>query len=312
MGDGKERFAARSITMAEEKKPAKAAEKSKKAASVARPRVSRSKIILGMSLVVAAGLAAPLVPEVMRQVRFLMGSGGKDGTTQLVQIYRDAYEQTIGTTTEKFKAVQEAETKSTWLELENANLKVELEKLKFSCRYGAAARTTAKGRKEIQKHAGSLVGRTLASIDFTPPSQLSPEQLYILALAYLKGHEDEKAAYVLTQLVEMQDTDTFKTAQNYLLTGVTWYRLKNYKLADQYLGLALKLPEGKSSIAYQARARLWKAVVAKQMGQESKAQFWMTELVDHNPHSMEAEWVNEPPKAGGSSERKPASHSEHH
>lgn len=271
--------------------------------------ISRSRIILGVSLIAALGLAAPLAPEILRQVRFLASSTGSGGATQITQIYHDAYEQTLGTVTEKFKAVQQAEIRNTWLELENANLKVELEKAKFSCRYGSAQKTTEKGRREIQAKSGSLVGRTLASIDFTPPAQLSPEQLYIMALAYLKGREDEKAAYVLTQLVEMQDTDTFKTAQNYLLTGVTWYRLKNYKLADQYLALALKLPEGKASIAYQARARLWKAVVAKAMGQESKSQFWMTELVDHNPHSMEAEWINS--EKGGSSERQPAS-SNHH
>lgn len=298
-----------------------ARESSKKKRSTSKVRLpgSRKQWIFGVSAVLSLALAFPLVPEVFRQARFLLGvttkaaagersPASEQRSTVWKAIYLESIEQTLGTMTEKWRSVQQAELRNTWLELENANLKVELEKSRYACKTNLSKRVTDKGRARTRLETGSLVGRTLASIDFVPPAALSPAQLYVVGLAHMRAREDEKAAYILTQLVEMTDIDTFKTAQNYLLTGVLWYRLKNLKLADQYFNQALRLPENKDSIAFQARARLWKAVVAKAIGQPAKSQYWLTELVDHNPHSMEAEWVNPQFTKGGQDERAPASH----
>lgn len=257
---------------------------------------------------VAFGLMAPLLPEVLRQVKFLAGAnhgrgpasqggkgaqGGQGGViANALATYRQAYDQTVGSMTEKLKAIQQAEAKNTWLKLENENLKIELEKTKYNCSATQNKKETDKTKLKLSREAGSRVGRTLASIDYTPPENLQPAQLYVLALSFLKGREDEKAVYLLTQLTGLEDVNTFKTSQNFLLTGVLWYRMKNYNLADDYFDRAIQQPENKENIAYQARARLWKAVVARKRAKETKVQYWLTELVDHHPHSMESEWVN--------------------
>jgi outer membrane protein assembly factor BamD (BamD/ComL family) len=113
-----------------------------------------------------------------------------------------------------------------------------------------------------------------------------------LGVSYLKAHEDEKAAVIFTSLTSLEDTDTYRNSKDLVLTGVLWYRLENYHLADNYFDEALKSPETRESLPYQAQARLWKAVVSKRFKKEIKTQYWLKELIDHHPNSPEVEWVN--------------------
>lgn len=284
----------------------------------------RGRLIKLAAVGLAVGLSLPLAPEVMRQIKFLTGAnahrgpagahGAKGGVVEQARdTFEQAYDQTLGTMTEKLKALQQAEARSHWLALENANLRAEIERLKYGGKIEDNSKRTKKISLKITQEVGSRVGRSLAGIDFAPPQNLPPQQLYILALSYMKAKEDEKAASLLTTLTGLEDLATFKTAQNYVLTGTVWYRLKNYKLAEQYMDDALKLPENKDSLPYQARARLWKAVLARKAGKDMKVQHWLAELVDHHPYSVESEWIN-PGFAGeakGDAHRAPAHHSSH-
>jgi hypothetical protein len=132
----------------------------------------------------------------------------------------------------------------------------------------------------------------LASIPYKPPRELLPFQLYTLGISYLKAGEDEKAAVILTTLTSHADYHSYQTAENLLLTGVAWFRIENFTLAESYFDEVLKVPEGLDTIQYQAQARLWKAVLAKRSSKEMKAPYWLRELIDHHPHSDEASWIN--------------------
>ena len=136
------------------------------------------------------------------------------------------------------------------------------------------------------------MGRTLASIYYRPPMHLLPPQLYTLALSYFKAGEDEKAGVILTFLTGLEENNAYKNSKNYLMTGISWYRLANYELADAYFDQALEMKEGTESLPYLAQARLWKGLSAEKLGKHSASQQWLRELVDYHPQSTEAAWVN--------------------
>ena len=70
---------------------------------------------------------------------------------------------------------------------------------------------------------------------------------------------------------------------------------------------ALKAPEKTENLQTLAHARLWKALTSSRTNKHTQSQFWLTELIDHHPLSLEASWVNA--KFGGRGPRTPASKS---
>ncbi|HAR41226.1 MAG TPA: hypothetical protein DCS07_01115 [Bdellovibrionales bacterium] len=204
----------------------------------------------------------------------------------------DTYGQAFVSVQDKMNALRRAEEQNRRLSLENAHLKVKLETSRYSCRSEKAAEQTEKLQMKLSKETGSRVGRNLASINYSPPSNLLPSQLYTLGISYFKTREDEKAAVIFTFLTGLEDVSTYKTAPHWLTTGIAWYRLDNYELADQYFEYVLKTPETPEILKFQAQARLWKALTASRQGKQMKAQYWVRDLIDHHPHSKEAKWVN--------------------
>jgi hypothetical protein len=198
----------------------------------------------------------------------------------------------------KVDGLRHAEEDNIKLRLENSHLRLSLEALQFDCHARTGSAFTHKYQMSLNKETGTKVGRTLASISYKPPERLLPAQLYTLGLTYLKAREDEKAAVLFSTLTGLEETDIYKTAKNLLTTGVIWYRLENYSLADHYFDEVLKKAEKPESIQFQAQARLWKSLVSKKLNQDVKVQYWLKELIDHHPQSIEATWVNLPSGVG--------------
>jgi tetratricopeptide (TPR) repeat protein len=207
---------------------------------------------------------------------------------------------------EKVAALGRAEHENERLRLENANLRSRLEAVQFDCRSRDTARATRDESVRLSKDTGSLVGRTLETIHYRPPTHLLPPQLYTLGVSYFKAQEDEKAAVILTYLTGLEENDAFKTARNYLMTGVAWYRVDNFALADTYFDKVLAQPETPENRAYMAQARLWRGMAAKRMNKTADSQKWLRELLDHHPHSMEAAWINRPGAWKAQPEARPA------
>ncbi|MBI2712505.1 MAG: hypothetical protein HYX41_06585 [Bdellovibrio sp.] len=202
--------------------------------------------------------------------------------------YADA-SQSILTKASRLRHDEEENAK---LKLENTQLNVKLQSGHFDCALKGASDTTQKYEIKLSQETGNRVGKTLAAISYRIPDHLSPTQLFTLGLHFLKTHDVEKTAVVFTSLTGMEGNDSFKTSQNFLVTGISWYRLGNFLLADHYFDEALKINESSSNIQFQAQARLWKALVAKQLKSEEKSQSWLKELVDHHPNSVETGWIN--------------------
>jgi hypothetical protein len=210
--------------------------------------------------------------------------------------------------TEKFQAIRKSEIENEKLRLENAHLRLKLESTQFECSTKTSSRATGELEAQLAKQTGSKVGRTLASIQYKPPGHLLPAQLHTLAVQYFRAGEIEKAAVNLTFLSNLEDGETFKTPKDFLMTGVAWYRLDNFELADEFFAKVLAFPEAAENLQWHAQARLWRALVAKRASKRDDSQNWLRELIDHHPHSMEAVWVNEGTHSTEGKSREPSSH----
>lgn len=194
---------------------------------------------------------------------------------------------------DKVAELRRADEENQRLRLENANLRLKLEASQFDCHAQDAAKNTRDLETKLDRETGTKMGRALASISYKFPTHLLPPQLYTLAMSYFKAREDEKAAVILTFLLGMEDDDAFRTAKNFLLTGVSWYRLDNMAAAQDYFDRAMKSPDLDEYPTLKGQVRLWKALVASRVGKHAESQTWMREVLNLNPHSTEAKWVNQ-------------------
>ncbi len=191
---------------------------------------------------------------------------------------------------EKVDHIRALDEKYAQLAVENAAIKEEFESLKFAKDSKLAAQETQILSKGLMQETGMRIGRTIASFNFRIPTELSPAQLYTLGLSYLVAHEDEKAAAILTSLMSLDET--YRTPKNHLISGVLWYRLDNLEQADHSFDSVLEMSGTDQTVAYQAQARLWKALVSQRRKKEDRAQFWLKDLLDHHPRSIETSWIN--------------------
>ena len=135
------------------------------------------------------------------------------------------------------------------------------------------------------------VGRALATIDFQIPASLQPTQLHTLAVSYFRADDFEKSAVILGHLTHLE-TGQYRSAQDLVMTGVSFYKIDLVNLAREYFEQVVKLKSETHLLPYQAQARLWMALSYKKQGEPKKAQYWLGQLMDHHPHSKEAAWVN--------------------
>jgi hypothetical protein len=222
-------------------------------------------------------------------------------THEIPSLWRIVYEAVVSTN-EKLDAMQTAERDAERLRNENAFLRTRVESMRFDCHAKDASSLTQRYEYKLNEETGSRVARTLANIPYRVPVHLLPNQVHTQGVSYFKAHEDEKAAVIFTFLTGLEDNADFKTARNFLMTGVSWYRLDNYELADSYFDEVLKQKESRETQQPMAQARLWKGLVAEKLGKHSSSQTWLTELVDHHPRSVEARWVNSEARRGVASE----------
>ncbi len=195
----------------------------------------------------------------------------------------------------KVDHIRSLDEKYSQLMVENAALKDEFEAFKFEEEAKFGALQTKVLAKRLSQETGVRTGRTIASVNYKIPTELSSPQLYTLGLSYFLSQEDEKAAVVLTSLMSLDKA--YRTAKNFLMAGVIWYRLDNLAQADQSFDSVLKPPAVRADDQgalerYQAEARLWKALVAKRLQSEDQSQYWLKDLLDHHPHAVETSWIN--------------------
>ena len=106
---------------------------------------------------------------------------------------------------------------------------------------------------------------------------------------------------ILTRLIDLKEEAKFQSPENYLMSAIAWFKLKQFKLSDRYLQEAISKTQADDHI--HRTALLWKAMAARAQGHETKAQEILMSMVARFPHSEEVQWVN-------GSRRAPASRTE--
>jgi tetratricopeptide (TPR) repeat protein len=177
---------------------------------------------------------------------------------------------------------------------------------KFNLRSEDAKKKSETVGNKLATAAGSRAARSIASIRYQFPENLLPEQLLALGVSYFKVKDDEKAAVILNFLTELDDDKTFRTAANYLMAGIAFYRLEHYKNAAEYFDRVAKLTEiDEETLKAKRQSVYWQALVAERTKNRGLAQKLILDSLEKDPLTNEARWVN--PQGETAKTRMPAS-----
>lgn len=161
---------------------------------------------------------------------------------------------------------------------------------------------THKIAEHLKIEAGSEVARIPDGIKYTVPTQILPHQLQVLGMGYFRKQDYEKSAVIFHELTHLKEDAGFQKPSNYLISAISWYKLKHYEMATDYLKLTQKTSVQGSEIFRQSL--LWQAVVENARGNKKESQKVLTRLISLYPQSEEVTWINR--------KRLPASQGESH
>ncbi len=157
---------------------------------------------------------------------------------------------------------------------------------------------TKKIASHLKKKTGSHLARIPDGIEYEVPTTMQSYQLMVLGMEYFRKHDFEKSAMIFHDLMSRQEEQKYRRADHYLVTAISWYKLKHFEMASQYLELAEK--NSTRGDQWYRQALLWKSMVRKSLGDNHGSQNLLTRLISYHPDSEEAALVN--------GMRKPASH----
>ena len=150
---------------------------------------------------------------------------------------------------------------------------------------------------KLKDETGSAEARIPQSVTYELPEHLNHPQLYSLALGYFRKQEFEKSAVIFTALLEFEDDHVYLKPENFLMDGISWFRLKEYNRANKAVLEAEKKSAKNDPVHRQAL--IWHALIEKTLGHEKIAQVTLLNFLGQYPHSEEGRLIN--------GERKPAS-----
>jgi len=194
------------------------------------------------------------------------------------------------------------------LDRENRQLNKKLAELEKDQILGDAARATRDLaslnetlEESLKNEAGSELAIALHSIKYEVPSHLAVHQLHALAVGHFRREDHEKAARVLHHLLGLKDDPQFRKPENYLMSGISWFHLKNFNLALRDFRESIRLsPKGEAA---HRKTMFWQALCYRSLGKKTQAENTMLHFIELYPGSEEADWLN--------GKRRPASESSH-
>jgi tetratricopeptide (TPR) repeat protein len=165
--------------------------------------------------------------------------------------------------------------------------------------------------ERLRDDAGSELAIAMRTITYEIPNNLSYAQLYSLALGYFKKEDFEKSALLFHHLLELKEESKYRTAENYLLSGISWFKLHNFHLAARDIKDAKEGSRPSDSI--HGSAILWEALVQKNLGKNRVSQEILLKYIETYPHTEESALVNGSGKMKDKkSEKNTEEHSEEH
>jgi tetratricopeptide (TPR) repeat protein len=165
----------------------------------------------------------------------------------------------------------------------------------------------------LRDQAGSELATAMTVIKYEIPRNLSYAQLYALALGYFKAGDYEKSAFILNHLLTLKEEPKFRVPGNFLLSGISWFHLKNYHLAMREVEEA-KNDSHPADPVYQS-SLLWISMIQKKLDRVATSQETLLKYLELYPHSEEALFLNEgrkPARVSEKSEAAPSAEAESH
>ncbi|NDG85228.1 MAG: hypothetical protein EBX52_09375 [Proteobacteria bacterium] len=163
------------------------------------------------------------------------------------------------------------------------------------------ASVTEKVEETLRDQAGSELATAMATIKYEIPKNLSYAQLHALALGDFKTGDYEKSALILNHLLNLKEEQKYRVPANHLLSGISWFHLKNYHLAMRDV-LEAKRGSNPADSIYQS-AMLWESMIEKSQGKLADSQQTLLKYLELYPHSDEARFMNEGRKPASNESR---------
>lgn len=158
------------------------------------------------------------------------------------------------------------------LEADYASLQKRHEKLQKDYFQLEAEFTELRARMESQEAAeqnlrvaGSLTGRTPASIAYSVPHGLKPEELLGLGFEHFSEKRFAEAAATFEELLKQPEAATVADAVAIYTAGVCWYELGNYRKAKERLEEARGAASGDQREKIQKKVDLWMRVIDRKL-----------------------------------------------
>jgi hypothetical protein len=165
----------------------------------------------------------------------------------------------------------------------------ELEKVKNT--ESEVKEQTTKIAERIHAEAGSSIARIPDGIEYEIPTQILPHQLLVLGMEYFRNQDYEKSAVIFHELTHLKEEAGFQKPKNYMISAISWYKLKHYELATDYIKLTQKTAETGSELYRQSL--IWQAMLEKAKGNHHQSQEVLTKLISLFPQSEEVKWINQ-------------------
>ena len=148
-------------------------------------------------------------------------------------------------------------------------------------------------KAEAVNEGGLETARTIASLKTADPELLkkSPKIIFDSAAKAFAKNDFETAAKAFVFLVDNSEDDAFQDAQTFYLTGVSLYKIGNYKRSLAYLEKAGKHAAVEDH-SYGPRVLGWVALCQKKLGNTRAEKNAIHELIQKYPRSQEARRLN--------------------
>jgi tetratricopeptide (TPR) repeat protein len=143
---------------------------------------------------------------------------------------------------------------------------------------------------KTKEQGGSGEAHLPQTLAYEIPPRLMPTQIYTLGLAYFRKQEFEKSAVIFEYLFKIPEEHRYETGENYLMSGISWYHLKNYVMARKQIKEANTRSKVYESVHRQAL--LWDAMIEKAEGKTTVAQNKLLQFIGQYPHATESTWIN--------------------
>ncbi len=244
-------------------------------------KIVASAVGITVTIGVAIAIAVPVYAEF--KMSFAMKDFRKYG---VIGAYRHHYHHFF----EKVDNLATADLQEEKLLRELASTKRELEIERSNASESEQKKDSHTVAGKLKKQAGSHLARVPDAISYRSPKNMQTHQLMVLGMEYFRKHDYEKSAVIFHDLMTRKEEVAYQRPDHFMVTAISWYKLKHFELASSYLDRVEKTADKGGSLYRQAI--LWKSLVRKSVGDGNGSQKLLTRLISYHPQSEEASLIN--------------------